>query len=396
LARIAVAAAGGSVLAQRAMHARIRSSALAVSLLVMTLSACGNGSSGGGQPSYDFTAVAQEVQAFNDERPAIGGVGIAIVQRERGVVWQQSFGAFSDDRVYLLASSSKSITAGVLMRLADQGLLDLDRPVADVVPWMRANPEITPAQLISNSSGLVGLRPNPSYPPYLCQFVYNSGTLQECGERIFTSTADDEDVVPPDTEYRYGGAQWQVAGALAEIASGKSWHDLIRETYVEPCGVPSLAYNNHFVQFPGAQLGYPMGFAGDPSNLRPTDNPNMEGGAYIDVGDYAKLLLMHLRGGECDGGRVLSEAAVRRMHTDRIAAYGGTTGTALEGYGFGWWVDRDRPSLVVDPGAYGAYAWLDDERGYGVFFALEADTGIGTELFVRLAPLVAAAIDAGA
>jgi CubicO group peptidase (beta-lactamase class C family) len=223
-----------------------------------------------------------------------------------------------------------------------------------------------------------------------------SGTLQDCAERIFTGTGDDADVVPPDTTYRYGGAQWQVAGAVAEIAAGKSWHDLVRETYVEPCDVPSLAYNNHFVQFPGAQGSYPVGFGGDPSTLLPTDNPNMEGGAYIDVGDYAKLLLMHLRGGECDGARVLSEAAVRRMHGDRIASYGGSTGTAFEGYGFGWWVDRDQPSLIIDPGAYGAYAWLDDERGYGVFFALEANTGTGTELFVRLLPLVTSLFDAGA
>lgn len=380
------------------MNVTIRTLGIAIGASLLLLTGCGNGEGGGGNPppQYDFAAVASEVQAFVDAKPAIDGVGLAIVQRDRGVVFQQSFGAFTDDRVYLLASSSKMITAGVLMRLADQGLLDLDRPVADVVPWMRANPAITPAQLISNSSGLVGLRPNPSYPPYLCQFVYNSGTLQECGERIFTSTADDDDVVPPDTEYRYGGAQWQVAGAVAEIASGKSWSELVRETYVEPCDVPSLGFNNHFVQFPGAQGSYPHEFAGDPSTLRPTDNPNMEGGAYTDVADYAKLLLMHLRGGMCDGGRVLSEAAVRRMHEDRIAAYGGSTGTAFEGYGFGWWVDRDQPSLTIDPGAYGAYAWIDEERGYGVFFALEADTGVGTELFVRLLPLVTGAIDAGA
>lgn len=368
---------------------------IALGASLLALGGCGSGG-GGGAPQYDFAAAAQEVQAFVDEKPDIQGVGFAIVQRDRGIVFQQSFGAFADDRVYLLASSSKMITAGVLLRLADQGLLDLDRPVADVVPWPRANPDITPAQLISNSSGLVGLRPNPSYPPYLCQFIFNGGTLQECAERIFTGTGDDDLVVPPDTEYRYGGAQWQVAGAVAEIAAGKSWSELVRETYVEPCDVPSLGYNNQFVQFPGAQGTYPDDFAGDPSTLRPTENPNMEGGAYTNVADYAKLLLMHLRGGMCDGGRVLSEAAVRRMHQDRIASYGGTTGAAFEGYGFGWWVDRDQPSLTIDPGAYGAYAWIDEERGYGAFFALEENTGVGTELFLRVLPLVAGAIDAGA
>ncbi|MBY0276864.1 beta-lactamase family protein, partial [Candidatus Binatia bacterium] len=385
------------VLLGRGMSCRTWLTGITIGVAFTLLGGCGDGGGGGGSaPSrYDFADVARETQAFVDGTPGIDGVGLAIVQRDRGIVFQQSFGAFGDDRVYLLASSSKMITAGVLLRLADQGLLDLDRPVADVVPWLRANPDVTPAQLISNSSGLVGLRPNPSYPPYLCQFIFNGGTLQDCGERIFTGTGDDEQVAPPDTEFRYGGGQWQVAGAVAEVASGKSWSALVRETYVEPCDVPSLGYNNHFVQFPGAQGTYPIDFAGDPSTLRPTDNPNMEGGAYANVADYAKLVLMHLRGGRCDGGRVLSEAAVRRMHTDRIASYGGTTGTAFEGYGFGWWVDRDRPSLTIDPGAYGAYAWIDEERGYGAFFALEANTGVGTELFVRLLPLVAGAIDAG-
>ena len=367
---------------------------LAALAALVVLSACGDSGGGDGGQQDDFSAVAAEVQAFVDEKPTVEGAGIVIVHRDRGVLFEQSFGTFTDDRAYLLASSSKMITAGVLMRLDDQGVLDVDAPIADVLPWPGVDPSITTAQLISNSSGFVGLQPNPTYPPYLCQFVYQ-GTLQSCAEQITTTTADDDLVVPPDTTYRYGGAQWQVAGAVAEAASGKSWAQLVDETYVQPCGTTTLGYNNHFVQFPGSQAGYPDGFAGDPANLRPTDNPNMEGGAYATIADYAKLLLMHLRGGECDRGRVLSEAAVRRTHEDRIVSYGASTGLGFEGYGFGWWVDRDRPSLVIDPGAYGAYAWLDEESGYGAFFALEVNTAVGAELFARLLPLTDAIFAAG-
>jgi len=363
------------------------------SVLLLVLAACGDGGGGGGgDVTYDFTAVGDELQTFVDEKPTVDGVGAIVVHRDHGVIFQQSFGAFTDDRAYLLASSSKMITAGVLMRLQDDGLLDVDAPVANVVPWGAANPTITPAQLISNSSGLVGLQPNPTYAPYLCQFVY-SGTMQECAERIFTSSADDDLVVPPDTTYRYGGAQWQIAGAVAEAASGRSWHDLVRDIYAEPCGLDTLAYNNHFVQFLGAQGTYPEGFGGDPATLLPTDNPNMEGGAYATIGDYGKLLLMHLRGGTCGDRRVLSESSVRRMREDRIALYGASTGTGYEGYGFGWWIDRDNPALAIDPGAYGAYAWIDEERGYAGFFALENNTAIGAELFVRVLPLIARSVE---
>ena len=52
----------------------------------------------------------------------------------------------------------------------------------------------------------------------------------------------------------------------------------------------------------------------------------MEGGAYLTTGDYAELLLMHLRGGMCGDEQVLSQDALDRMHADRIGPqYGGTT-----------------------------------------------------------------------
>jgi CubicO group peptidase (beta-lactamase class C family) len=197
----------------------------------------------------------------------------------------------------------------------------------------------------------------------------------------------------------YGGAQWQVAGGVAEMVSGKSWADLIREIYVEPCGLEATAYNNQFSQLPRENnnpFGYPVGFDGDPATLMPTDNPNIEAGLYTTTGDYGKLLLMHLRGGMCDDNRVLSEAAVQAMHADRIAAvYDGSTGRAdPSGYGLGWWIFRDIESLIADPGAYGAFPWLDQNRAYGGFLVMEASSGVGSQLFARVYPLATAEIDA--
>ena len=56
------------------------------------------------------------------------------------------------------------ITAGVLLHLADDGLLDIDAPVAEAVEWGAGNPDVTVAQLLSNSSGLVGLLIEPGVP----------------------------------------------------------------------------------------------------------------------------------------------------------------------------------------------------------------------------------------
>jgi CubicO group peptidase (beta-lactamase class C family) len=326
---------------------------------------------------YDFSAIGPIVKRFIDQR-GLNGAGLIVVDRDDGIIDEEYWGAFGPDRISLIASSTKMITAGVLLRLQDDGVLDIDAPVAAVAPWGTANPTITPAQLLSNSSGLVGLLPNPGYAPYVCQYLA-AGTLQDCAASIFTTAADDADVVAPDTEFRYGGAQWQVAGAVAEIASGKTWTEVIDEIYVQPCGLETLGFNNHFAQLGAVTFDYPKSFNADPATLQPTANPNMEGGAYLAPRDYAKLLLMHLRGGRCDANQVLSQSALDRMHADRIGdVYGGDAATNT-GYGMGWWVDR-ASGRIADPGAYGTVPWLDLADGYGAYLVIEADSGTGGEL----------------
>lgn len=357
------------------------------------------GSSGAGPTpaadarEYDFSAVAPVVEAFIAEH-GLNGAGLVVVEEDDGIVGEQYFGGFDADRVSLVASASKMVTAGVLVRLADQGRLDLDQPIAEYVDWAAGHhPDVTVAQLLSNSSGLVGLLPTPAYGPYICQFVATT-ELEECAAAAWTTPADDADVVPPDTEFRYGGVQWQIAGAVAQTVSGKPWSQLLEETYVEPCGVESLGYGNHWAALGGGGFGYPAAFDGDPGVLPPTENPHMEGGLYIDPVDYAELLLLHLRDGRCGDTQVLEPASVERMHTDRIGeAYGGETMTAT-GYGFGWWVDRGGSGRISDAGAYGAVPWLDLDGGFGAYLVLEADARLGATLAAELYDVVEDAVTA--
>jgi CubicO group peptidase (beta-lactamase class C family) len=358
---------------------------------LVLLSACGSSSPDGG-PALDFSAFDQAIEGFVTAQGLQGATAV-VVQRDRGIVHLKGYGAFAPDRLSLIASSSKVLSAGVLLRLADQKLLDLDAPIGTVVSgrWGGGGKAtLTVAQLLSNSSGMVGLLDEATYPPYLCQFLA-AANLSSCAQILYQA-ADSSRIVPPDTQFHYGGAQWQLAGGIAEVASGKSWRQLIAETYLEPCGATSLGFTNQFAR---AGTAYPTFFMADAANLDGTENPSIEGGAYVTPADYGKILLMHLRHGMCDRNRVLSEAAVARMEQDRIGpAYGGMTpDPTFAGYGLGWWVDRTHVGVVADPGAYGAVPWLDDRRGYGAFIVLE-DTSIrGGQLRPQVQPLLEALFD---
>ena len=334
---------------------------------------------------YDFSAVGPIVEEYVAAQ-GLNGAGLIVVDRDDGVVHEEYWGEFDADRISLIASSSKMISASILMRLDDDGLLDVDAPVADVVEWGAANPTVTPAQLISNSSGLPGLFAGFEYESYLCQYV-SDGTLQDCAEQIFTTPEDDAAVIPPDTEFRYGGAQWTIAGAAAEVASGKTWAQLVDELIATPCGLESLGYNNKLA------LEYPVDFNGDPGSLPPTDNPNPEGGAYVNAPDYAQLMLMQLRDGMCGDEQIVSSAAIERMHADRIGEV--YDGVALDdpplGYGMGWWVDRES-GRISDEGAFGAVPWLDLDDGFGAYLVVEATSEIGQNLAAELYEPVEAAV----
>lgn len=391
-------------------------SPLAFYLSAVALVACssnsdfsGSDSSGNEQTStadipatvgYDFGEASRLVDVVVENR-GLSGAGLIVVDRDNGIVHEEYWGGFDADRISLVASSSKMLSAGVLLRLDDQGLLDIDAPLTDVVEWGAGNPDITSAQLLSNSSGLVGVFPNPVYGPYFCQWLAGEN-LQDCAESIFMTAADDADVIPPDTEFRYGGAQWQVAGAVAEAVSGQSWAELVSETYEQPCGLEpgSLGYNNPISQM-GNGFDYPTEFNSDPSTLVATDNPNIESGAYATPRVLAELLLTYLRGGECgDGQRVLSEQSIDRMLGDRVAAsyggnalFGGNEAPDM-GYGLGWWVNR-RNGLVYSTGAYGAEPTLDLDDGFGYYIVLEANEGARQTLVAPLGAAIKKAVLAG-
>jgi len=350
----------------------------------------------------DFSAFDAEMEAILAEH-GMEGATVAIVHREAGLLHERAYGSHEVDRRSLIASSSKILSAGVLAHLEDQGLLQLDAPVSTSAGgWGARDHDLdpTPVQRLSHSSGMLGIVDNPACAPYLCM-VSDRATLGDCGQQI--STARDARVtVAPDTEDHDGGAQWQLAGAIAEAVSGKSWNTLIDERYVQPCALGGLAYGNPYADcveevFDTRSAAYPAeGFV-----LEPSDNPNIEGGAYTSAADHARPLLMHLRGGERPGGRVLSEAVVARMQEDRIATWGGEASLgdfeySIEGYGMGWWIDRDQPGLISDPGIFGATPWIDGPRGYGAMVMVEGSVDLGEVFLARLVPLAAAAVDEAA
>ena len=117
------------------------------------------------QPQHDARAAARlsdRMLAALVEANGVPGMGAAVV-RDGELVWSGSAGLRDVERglpveartKFRLASVSKVVTATAAAQLAEQGALDADAPVQDMLPWLDAPwPALTPRQLASHTSGL--------------------------------------------------------------------------------------------------------------------------------------------------------------------------------------------------------------------------------------------------
>lgn len=330
--------------------------------------------------TYDFSAVDSAVADFM-EAYGVSGLTLAVVHRDDGQILGKGYGDFQRGRMSLIASTSKVLSAGLILSLVDEGLLELDRPVAEYLDWGDYHPTVTMRLLLSMMSGLPGL-PDQERP---C-VIDPAASLRGCGRAVFQ---DESGSVPPGEVFRYSGDAWQLAGAVAEVVSGKSWSQLLEEKLVSPCGLANTDYRSL-----DSADGYPATVDGDPSVIPHSDNPKIGGGAYTTVADYGKVLLMHLRDGRCGQERVLSPDMVQAMQ-DALVPEGVSLPEwrpeALN-YGMGWWWFEEDPPLFVDSGRFGARSVLHPEEGWGAILIIELNTVIGSLMYRDIVPHIREAV----
>ena len=373
---------------------------LGLSLLAL-VSACGGGGSGstptppdqdvGTAPpppvTPDFSEVDAAFQSFIDESLVFDGISYVVVNAD-GTLHTGTFGNHTEDTVVMLASTSKVPAVMTLMALEEDpaSTFSMSQPIGEVLPFNGVYADRTPAQLVSNTSGIPGLRQLGLYGPHLCQFSFEESIeFEACGQILLSVPLPDSH--DAGSIFDYGGSQWQLAGVTAAVSANATWNQLVDQYLATPCELEVFPFGN---MWENLSL-----WDGTPDSLLGQSNPNIGGGAITNLADYAKLLQVHLNDGYCGETQVLSEAALAEMRVDR----GGVVAEDPVPYGMGWWIDTDIPGVYDDPGAFGSVSFLDVERGFGGYVAIDDYTRIDADAPARLVrrdiiPLLQSAFDA--
>ncbi len=375
--------------------------AAAAVVLVGALSGCSStlcvvdtlsgGALGGSKPAIsravadDLTRSAQ--RAMKDK--GIAGLSVAVVADD-GSSWSAGFGSAGTGRAvtpetpFVIASVTKVFTSMAVMKLVEEGLVDLDKPIGTYVPEMagRHYPGSRPPtvrELLTHHGGLASdiLKGNLYDGPaagYTTAFMQHIALI---AEQPMTE--------PPRTLYHYSNIAYLLLGALVADVSGESYADFVTRRILEPLGMRDSGFLD-----PEYSPTLSAGFASagkQAATLRTSGGP--EGGLAASAADLARFLRMILstaKGGDSsDGsssrgasaGPVLSTASLKEM----ISRQNGDVALDFDfemGLGFNLMSLPGYPDVRIawkDGGTYPFASMLVVAPDYGVGVAILSNTG---------------------
>lgn len=179
----------------------------------------------------------------------------------------------TSETLFPLLSVTKMFTAATAVSLAQEGVLDLHRPIASYLPELSADNElgrVTLHQLMTHTAGLVD---DPHHP--LCQ---GGGGLSDATVRAHLGTQ-------PGTVFLYSNIGYALVGLVIERTTSRSFEDVVRERVLLPMGMSTATFNFASVQV----RGHPEGAgAGDRCRLAaPAGGLNMSA---RDVARWARAM----------------------------------------------------------------------------------------------------------
>ena len=338
----------------------------------------------------DPTLVKTALQPFVQKHELAGAVAI-VVNRDK-IVSSEAVGfadiaagrAMTTDSIFWIASQSKPMTAVAVMMLVDEGKISLDDPVEKYLPEFRGQ------MVVAEKDDEHTLLRKPVHPitvrevlSHMSGLPFKSAIEEPTLDGLpLASAVRSYAMTPlqtePGTHYQYSNAGINTAARILEVVSGMKYEDFMQRRLFDPLGMKDTTFwlsneqekrlaksyrpdesKTDLTEFPVSQLIYPL-------TDRMRRFPMPAGGLFSTAADTALFCQMLLNGGELNGHRYLSEAALTEL-TKRQ-----TPDSVKESYGLGFSVGGDSfghggahaTNMDIRPGKGLAIVWMVQHGGF--------------------------------
>ena len=257
------------------------------------------------------------------------GLTLALANRD-GLIRASTYGyadtkaglKVAPETMFEIGSISKSFVALLLLQLHDEGKLDLNKPIAEYLPWIKINSKfqaITTHHILSHTGGL------PGQPLLLDALLGELWTAWE-----------------PGKHFLYSNTGYNILGFLIEAIDKRPFAESMRARMLVPLGMTASApiITNNLRKL--MAIGYeplvesqPFPLNGPLAEAQWTEVDIAAGSVASTPADMAKYMRMLLNRGALPKGRLLSEEGFALFTKPAIdSPYRGEPAT----YGYGIWV----------------------------------------------------------
>ncbi|MCX4763404.1 beta-lactamase family protein [Streptomyces sp. NBC_01275] len=260
---------------------------------------------------------------------------VAAVVRDGRTVWHGARtsvdGHAPDENVqYRIGSITKTFTAVLVLRLRDEGALDLEDPLEKHLQGTGAG-EVTIAHLLAHTGGWAAETPGPWWER-------TPGALRPGLADVLGDQAAPH---PAGRRFHYSNPGYAVLGALVEEVRGVPWEEALRREVLEPLGLDRTSVRSQ-APAAGGWAVHPWADAMLPEPVEDFGRMAPAGQLWSTTGDLARFAAFLARGDD----RVLSAETLREMRTPAAPAEVGDVADGAA-YGLGLQIQHRDGRLLV-------------------------------------------------
>ena len=312
---------------------------------------------------------------------AIPGFSVAVVVNDR-IILSNGYGVevsgtdipMTGKTLSAIGSIGKSFTSIALMQAVENGLIDLDLPVIEYLPWFQtaeksSSDRITLRMLLSNSSGLPMLNKNSNYlePDVQKEMRMVAESLNSAFMRY-----------EPGAGFEYSNAGFVVAALVLSELSGQSFTDYMKENILKPLSMNKTVINPANYDSSAVLQGHSLGISrANPLSKIPLQNTGLlPAGSffYSSADEMGNYMISLLNEGIYKSRQLISPESLRTMWTSQISLPGlseemGGNGNDID-YCLGWMkTEIDGRTVIFHQGeikSMTSIILLDPEKKLGV------------------------------
>ena len=325
-----------------------------------------------------FEKIREQVEAWREE---LGVPGVTFGVTVSGESYTAGAGVTSvenplpvtDRTLFQIGSITKTVTATAMLRLVEEGRLDLRAKVRDYLPGFRvrdpdASARVTVWHLLTHLAGWAG------------DVFTDTGNNDDAGEKYVTGMTEFEQLAPLGTVFSYNNAAFCVAGRVIEVLTGATYEQAIHDLIFAPLGMEHSFFFPHQAMLHRFAVGHQAGGpASDRRVLSPWAIPrgmNAAGGISCHIRDLLRYGAYHLGAGP----PLLQTESLQHMHSPQA-----TINSTMGFVGLAWIMNEYSGQNVHwhNGGTNGQNAVLTLAPAHGLALGMMTNGNVGDKLNER-------------